>query len=32
MVFTDVEENDFIAIEKLVMKERVFVKEIKERL
>jgi hypothetical protein len=32
MVFTDVEENDFIAIEKLVMKERTFVKTIKERL
>ncbi len=32
LVFTDDEENDFFAMEKLVIKERVFTKEIKERL
>lgn len=32
LIFTDAEENDFLAMEKLVIKERVFVKEIKERL
>ena len=32
LVFTDAEENDFLAMEKLVIKERSFVKEIKERL
>lgn len=32
LVFTDHEENDFFAMEKLVIKEKVFVKEIKERL
>jgi len=32
LVFTDAEENDFLAMEKLVIKEKVFVKEIKERL
>jgi hypothetical protein len=32
LVFTDHEENDFFAMEKLVIKDRVFSKEIKERL
>lgn len=32
LVFTDAEENDFLAMEKLVIKEKSFVKEIKERL
>ena len=32
LVFTDAEENDFLAMEKLVIKEKIFVKEIKERL
>ena len=32
LVFTDAEENDFLAMEKLFIKEQVFVKEIKERL
>jgi hypothetical protein len=31
-VFTDDEEEDFLAMEKLVIKERVFIKEIKERM
>jgi len=31
-VFTDKEENDFFALEKLNVKERVFVKDIKERM
>ena len=32
MVFTDAEEISFLAMEKLVIREKVFVKEIKERL
>lgn len=32
LVFTDAEENDFLAMEKLVIKEKTYVKEIKERL
>lgn len=32
LIFTDAEENDFLAMEKLFIKEQVFVKEIKERL
>lgn len=32
LIFTDQEENDFMAMEKLVIKEKSFVKEIKERL
>lgn len=32
MVFTDMEENDFFAMEKLFIKEPVFTKEIKERM
>jgi hypothetical protein len=31
-VFTDDQEEDFLAMEKLVIKERVFIKEIKERM
>jgi hypothetical protein len=32
LVFTDAEQNNFFAMEKLVMKDRVFTKEIKERM
>jgi hypothetical protein len=32
LVFTDAEENDFLAMEKLVVTEKVYTKEIKERL
>ena len=32
LIFTDEDENDFFAMEKLVIKEKVFLKEIKERL
>ena len=32
LVFTDAEENDFLAMEKLVIKEKTYDKEIKERL
>lgn len=32
LIFTDAEENDFLAMEKLFIKEKKFVKEIKERL
>ena len=32
MIFTDAEENDFLAMEKLAIREKVYVKEIKERL
>lgn len=30
MIFTDKEENDFLAMEKIPLKERVFVKELKD--
>jgi len=32
MVFTDADQNDFFAMEKLVIKEKIFKKEIKERM
>ena len=32
LIFTDEDENDFFAMEKLSIKDKVFVKEIKERL
>jgi Sec63 Brl domain len=32
LIFTDAEEISFLAMEKLVIKQKVFVKEIKERL
>jgi hypothetical protein len=32
LIFTDQEEINFLAMEKLIIKEKVFVKEIKERL